>query len=236
MDEFFYHILNRGVEKRKIFLDKKDYLRFVHNLSDFNNLNYAFSYYNRRNSAMRKPNLQRQRKRQREEIVDVLCWTLMPNHHHILLRGKTEGGGSLFSKKLTSGYTQYFNRKNERVGVLFQGRSKIILVERDTHFLHLPFYILTNPLDLFQSDWRERGVKNSKKAFEFLENYQWSALLDLIGKENFPEVINKNLFFELFDTNEKRFKKDFVEWLESYDGEVDFEDFDEKFIHNSAMR
>ena len=110
--------------------------------------------------------------------------------------------------------------------MLFQGRSKIILVKHDAHFLHLPFYILSNPLDLFQPDWREKGIKNLKKAFEFLENYQWSALLDLIGKENFPEVINKNLFYELFDTNEKQFKKDFIEWLKNYDGEFNFEDFD----------
>ncbi|KKS57702.1 MAG: hypothetical protein UV22_C0015G0002 [Parcubacteria group bacterium GW2011_GWA2_42_35] len=92
----------------------------------------------------------------------------------------------------------------------------------NAHFLHLPFYILSNPLDLFQLDWRERGIKNPKKAFEFLENYQWSALPDLIGKENFPEVINKNLFYELFNTNEKQFKKDFIEWFKDYDGEFNF--------------
>jgi len=219
--------LTRGVEKRKIFLDKKDYLRFVHNLYDFNNINYAPPYYKRRKLAMRKPTQPVLRKnKEKKEIVEVLCWALMPNHPHIFLQEKIDGGASVFSKKITSGHTQYFNIRNKRIGVLFQGRSKIILVKHDAHFLHLPFYILSNPLDLFQPDWREKGIKNLKKAFEFLENYQWSALLDLIGKENFPEVINKNLFYELFDTNEKQFKKDFIEWLKNYDGEFNFEDFD----------
>ena len=140
----FFHILTRGVEKRKIFLDKKDYLRFVHNLYDFNNINYAPPYYKRRKLAMRKPTQPVLRKnKEKKEIVEVLCWALMPNHPHIFLQEKIDGGASVFSKKITSGHTQYFNIRNKRIGVLFQGRSKIILVKHDAHFLHLPFYILS---------------------------------------------------------------------------------------------
>lgn len=219
MEQHVFHILNRGVEKRKVFLVKKDYLRFVHNLYDFNNQNNVlFSYNRRRMSELRPPTIEQTR----NELVDVFCWSLLPNHHHILSQEKIEGGASVFSQKLTGGYTMHFNLCHQRSGCLFQGKSKIILVSSDAHFLHLPFYILSNPLDLFQFDWRERGIKNPKKAFEFLENYQWSALPDLIGKENFPEVLNKNLFYELFNTNEKQFKKDFIEWFKDYDGEFNF--------------
>ncbi len=216
------HVLNRGVEKRKIFLNKRDYLRFVHNLYDFNDTKNAISYSDRRRANL---DVACPRKKKGEALVDVLCWTLMVNHPHILVQEKIDNGVGRYSQKLFDGFTKYFNSINERSGVLFQGRSKRILVEHDAHLLHLPFYILSNPLDSFQPDWREQGIRNSKKAFEFLENYQWSALPDLIGKENFPEVINKNSFFELFDTNEKRFKKDFIEWLESYEGEFDFDEF-----------
>ena len=139
MEGNFFHILNRGVEKRKIFLDKEDYLRFVNNLYDFNDKERAFSYYKRRQKeklAMRKPTFKEER---REELVDLFCYSVMPNHHHILVLEKIDEGASVFSKKITSGYTQYFNLKNDRQGVLFQGRSKIILVERNPHFLYLPF-------------------------------------------------------------------------------------------------
>ena len=87
-----FHILNRGVEKRRIFLDEEDHLRFVNNLYDFNNKSVTIlSYLNRRSSpsAMRKPN---------DELVDILCWCLMPNHHHILVREKINRGASIFSK------------------------------------------------------------------------------------------------------------------------------------------
>ncbi len=200
------HILNRGVEKRKIFFTEKDYWRFIYNLCDFNDKNpVLYSYNDRRQylSAMRKP-----------KIVDIPCLCLMPNHYHILVQERIDDGASIFSKKLTSGYTQYFNLKNNRSGVLFQGRSKIILIKRDKHFIHIPYYIFSNPIKLIEPQWKERGIKNLKKVIEFLENYKWSSYSNVIGgKENFPFIINKKLFFEIFDTNEKQFKKDFIEWL-----------------------
>ncbi len=204
-----FHILNRGVEKKKIFLGDNDYFRFAHNLYDFNDRNLSlFSYFARRKfPAMRKPKIED------DKLVDVICWCLMPNHYHILVQEKIDGGSSMFSKKLSSGYTQYFNLKNKRVGVLFQGRSKIISIQRDEHFLHLPFYIFSNPIKLIEPCWKEKGIKKLNKVIQFLENYKWSSYSDIIGRENFPFIINKKLFFEIFDTNEKRFKKDFSEWF-----------------------
>ncbi|MBU2219244.1 hypothetical protein KKG15_02015 [Patescibacteria group bacterium] len=208
MKSDIFHILNRGVEKRKIFLDEEDYLRFVYNLYDFNDINNVVdSYYQRREKSLsdvRRPN---------NEIVDVLCWCLMPNHIHLLVQEKVNGGTSLYSKKIIGGYTKYFNDSNERSGVLFQGRSKIILIKKDKHFIHMPYYIFSNPVKLIESYWKEKGIKNSKKAIQFLENYKWSSFSDITGKDNFPFIINKKLFFEFFDTNKKQFKKDFFEWL-----------------------
>lgn len=203
------HILNRGVEKRKIFFTEKDYWRFMYNLCDFNDKDpVQYSYNDRRQyfPSIRKP---------KTKIVDIFCLCLMPNHHHILAQERIDGGASIFSKKLTSGYTQYFNLENNRGGVLFQGRSKIIPIKKDEHFIHMPYYIFSNPIKLIEPQWKERGIKDIKKVIEFLENYRWSSYLDIIGKENLPFVINKKLFFELFDTNEKQFKKDFIEWLAS---------------------
>ncbi|MBU1255683.1 transposase, partial [Patescibacteria group bacterium] len=147
-----YHILNRGVEKRKVFLNEKDYFRFVYSLYDFNNKDTtSLSYWNRRkyndHSAIRKP-----KKSKDNQLVDILCWCLMPNHYHILVQEKSDGGASMFSKKISSGYTQYFNLKNKRSGVLFQGKSKIIQIKQDDHFMYLPYYIFSNPIKLIEKE------------------------------------------------------------------------------------
>lgn len=205
-----FHILNRGVDKRKIFNGDKDYLRFAHNLFDFNTTeNVILSYYRRR------ANLSDVRRPTEEELVDVVCWCLLPNHVHILAAEKFPGAASIFSKKIFGGYTKYFNEQNKRSGVLFQGRSKIILVKREGHFLYLPFYIHLNPLDLFQSDWKEAGVKNTKRAMEFLEDYRWSSFFELNKRNDLSSIMNKKLFFEITDTNPKKHKKDLENWLEA---------------------
>lgn len=210
------HILNRGVEKRKIFLDNDDYLRFINNLSDFNDKNITLlSYKNRRKYFLDKTEFLN---RPKNPLVNIVCWSLMPNHYHILTIEKIRYGTSLFSRKITIGYTNYFNLKNNRSGVLFQGRSKIINISKNPHFRHLPFYILSNPLKLLQPNWKEKGIHDHKKTFEFLENYKWSSLPDILGKNNFPEIINKELFFDLFDMNAKQFKTEFKKWLIEYSG------------------
>lgn len=198
-----FHLLNRGVEKREIFLTNKDYFRFIDNLYDFNDIdNTIFKYHYRRKL-----------KKTKEKLVDILCWSLMPNHPHILSQEKIDGGISIFSKKIIGGYTKYFNDKNKRSGVLFQGRSKIIKITKDVHFDYLPFYIMSNPVKLIEPEWKEKGIRNFGKVINFLENYKYSSFLDLMGKDNLPLLINKTLFYDLFNTNEKRFKKDFIDWL-----------------------
>lgn len=212
----FFHIINRGFEKKNIFLSKEDYLRFTHNLQDFNNREVAFlSYKNRRKYSEVTP------PKETDKIVDVLCWSILGNHFHNMVKERCRYGASKFAQKITGGYTMYFNPRHQRSGTLFQGRSKVITVEREAHFLHLPFYVLANPLDRFQPKWRERGLKNINGAIEFLMEYRWSAFPDLMGKENFPKIINRSLFFELFDLNEKRFVNEFKEWLAGYENRPD---------------
>lgn len=217
-----FHILNRGVDKRKVFITNKDYLRFANNLNGFNTVKNVRPY-SERERCIKNVDVRRLRPID-EELVDVLCWSLMPNHPHILVLEKDDNNAGKFSRKVFDGYTRYFNENNNRSGVLFQGKSKIIPIQKDAHFLWIPFYIMANPLDMFQSDWRENGIKNPKKAFEFLMNYKWSSLQDLIGKDNFPDIIHKKLFYELYDTNEEDFKKEFIEWLEDFKGGYDLDE------------
>lgn len=123
----------------------------------------------------------------------------MPNHYHLLLSPIVENGIPLFMKKLNGGYAKYFNEKYApRSGALWQGGYKKVAIERDAHFLYIPYYIHFNPLDLAAPEWRERKIKNPKKALDFLATYRWSSHLDYLGKKNFPSVIDRVFFLKSF--------------------------------------
>src|SRR3989344_8067514 len=188
-----YHVLNRGVDKRNIFLDDGDYLRFIHNLFVFNDtapIDNAGHFFNQaKYRALRTPYIER---KPRELLVEILAFCLMPNHYHLMLRPLQDDGVFKFIKRLNMGYAKYFNEKYERSGALFQGRYKSIVVNNEAHFIHLPYYIHLNPLDLIVPEWRNREIKNLDKALEFLENYRWSSYLDYIGKKNFPSVTQRD--------------------------------------------
>ena len=199
LNNYLYHIYNRGTEKREIFSEEKDYIRFVHDLYEFNDLNtvlnvgHRFEIYGGSTSIYRgKRNL----------LVEVIAFCLMPNHFHLILRQLKEQGITKFMQKLGTGYTMYFNQKNQRSGALFQGRFKAILVDQDEYLLPLVSYIHLNPVELIESNWKERGVKDWEKTNEFLEKYRWSSYLDFIGIKNFPSVINKNFLLNYYKNGE----------------------------------
>lgn len=147
------------------------------------------------------------------KIVEILAWSLLPNHYHLLLQEKIDGGAIDFTKRIGNGYTKYFNIKNNRSGYLFQNSAKIIRVEKNEHFLYLPFYIDANPINLIEPDWENKGIKNKEKVIAFLKKYQWSSYQDHISDLNFSQITNRELFYDLFDNNSKDYKRDFLEWL-----------------------
>lgn len=200
-----YHIYNRGVEKRNVFMEDEDYLRFIHDLFEFNdqnpvlNMNYFF---NPQTMGVEHQYIQKERK-PRKLMVEILAFILMPNHFHLLLRQKKENGIVKFMQKIGGGYTNFFNKKYERVGSLFQGRFKAVLVSDEAHFIHLPFYIHANPLDLNYG---------SSSPIDFLKKYRWSSYLDYIGKENFPSITSRDFLLNFFGGEEK-YKKATEKWL-----------------------
>ncbi|MBI2056226.1 MAG: transposase [Candidatus Sungbacteria bacterium] len=212
-DDHIYHIYNRGVEKRDIFLSEKDYLRFILNLYEFNskapalNLGYQF------NRTPIEVRLQYPRK---EVLVEILAFCLMPNHYHLMVRQVIDQGITLFMRKLGTGYTNYFNTNYNRVGPLFQGKFKAILLEDEAHFIHLPHYIHLNPLDLTMPEWRNHNVTDFDKATMLLKNYRWSSLLDYIGIQNFPTVIARD-FLQDYVGSSIDFLNDMKSWVQNID-------------------
>jgi len=224
VNEGIYHVYNRSVEKREIFVDDQDRFRFIHDLFEFNDEAPAVNFYYKRpliQSYEAKPRKIEQQKR--KLLVEILAFVVMPNHFHLLLRQIKVNGISNFMHKLGTGYTMYFNQKYERAGSLFQGTYKAILVNQEAHFIHLPYYIHFNPLDLKFPEWRDREIKNYKQAMKFLENYRWSSFLDYIGKKNFPSVTQREFLNEFFEGPEN-YKKDAMKWLKEMDLE-EIEDF-----------
>lgn len=209
-----YHVYNRGVEKRSIFLSDKDYRRFIHNLFESNDeapvLNSGYNFVVGNESQL-KPNKGKKRKL----LVDIMIFTLMPNHFHLLLKQRIENGVVKFMQKLGTGYTMYFNKKYNRVGGLFQGSFKAVLVNKQAHFLHLPYYIHTNPL----KHYRGSTSIGNDGVIKFLESYRWSSFLDYIGIENFPKVTSRVFLLKFFGGSE-RYKENMLDWLKNRDDSI----------------
>jgi putative transposase len=212
-----YHIYNRGVEKRNVFSSDSDRLRFIYNLFEFNdtspaeNSGYSFQ--------TQKQNLGSQIiKDRRENLVEILCFCAMPNHYHLLVRQKIDGGITEFMRKIGTGYTNYFNKKYDRVGPLFQGKFKAIHINNDAQFLYIPHYIHLNPLDLVMPEWRSGQIKNIAKASQFLESYHWSSYLDYIGHNNFPAITSRDLILSLYRSPTSiGYKNEIEEWIQDPD-------------------
>ena len=183
-----YHVYNRGVEKRIIFLDDDDRFRFIHDLYEFNDSNPAFKYFGSSTSENKG----------RDVLVEILAFCMMPNHYHLMLRQVSENGITEFMRKIGTGYTNYFNKKYERVGSLFQGRYKMMLMKNEGRYINLPQYIHLNPLKIVTPGIKENGTKNFKKALNFLRNYRWSSYRDYIGIKNFPSLLNKKFMSEIY--------------------------------------
>ena len=135
----------------------------------------------------------------RKLLVHIHAFCLMKNHYHLLLSERVTGGIALFTRKLNGGYARGFNSTHKRIGVLFQGVSKKVRIERHAHFLYILHYIHLNPLDYLRDakQWRERdkgGIHNVREVLRYLDDYRWSSFLDYCGKKNFPSILETRLF------------------------------------------
>ncbi len=207
----YYHIYSRGVEKRKIFLNTKDYNRFV-----------ALLYIMNQNSSFRMDNFLRDNKnnlhnifkeKREKPLVSILGYCLMPNHFHIILYEHSEGGITKFMGKLLTAYSMYFNTKYERSGPLFTHPFRSEHISNEPQYLYIFSYVHLNPISLIDENWKENGVKNKREAKKFLESYEYSSYLDFLGKNRqevniidfslIPEY-TKNMEMD-FDSQEKAF-------------------------------
>jgi len=210
INEEFYHIVKRGIEEREIFLDEEDKLRFINSLLVFNDKNPT-PWQSRLFWEQRGPSSLGDYK-PKNPLVEIHVFTLMKNHFHLLLRQLIENGIITFMRKL-GGYAYYFNKKYERVGPLFQGRYKIKRIETEPQLKNNFVYIITNPIEIIEPEWKNWKVNNPQKAIQFLEEqYRWSSYWNYLGKQNFPSVTTQDFFLKLFSGKEG-IKKEIESWI-----------------------
>ncbi len=151
MAGYYYHIFNRGVDRQQIFFRPENWGYFIELI----------------------------RRYFQSVAADIIAYCLMPNHYHLLALLKTNQFSSEVMQPFSLAYTKAINRHENRVGPLFQGPFKAILVDRDEYLLHLSRYIHCNPVNA--------GLVNRA------EDWAYSSYRDYIGMRNGtlpkPEIV-----------------------------------------------
>ncbi|HCP08643.1 MAG TPA: hypothetical protein DIT25_02500 [Candidatus Moranbacteria bacterium] len=154
----YYHVYNRGVEKRDIFMDDYDRDRFLVSLKEFNQVEPILSLYISNKVPVGIRSLQKQK------LVEIVAYCLIDNHYHLILRQLTDGGISEFMKRVGTGYTGYFNHKYKRSGALFQGKFKSIHVDSNEYLLYLSAYVNGNYLVHGKSESKHTSLIEYEKG------------------------------------------------------------------------
>lgn len=162
IENAYYHVYNRGVEKRKIFIDRQDYGTFL----------YLLRYYL---EPLKNEDIKQTNRSLRKEI-SLLCYCLMPNHFHLLVKQHTINGMTKLLRAVCTNYVSYFNRKYSRIGPLYQGKYKAALIDNDPYLLHLSRYIHLNPIELDRvGPW---------KGSDPIEDFPYSTYTYYLGKKS----------------------------------------------------
>jgi putative transposase len=136
----YYHIFNRGNNKRTIFADDQDFSRFFQSMIDFNSIEPIGSIFE--NSF--KKDLLGGKASKSPELADFICYCLNPNHFHFVLKQLSDDGVKKFMHRIGTGYAMYYNKKYDCSGSLFQGKFKAIHIESNEYLLHLSAYVNLN--------------------------------------------------------------------------------------------
>jgi len=159
----FYHIYNRGVDKREIFSDSNDMERWFESIVDFNSVETIGSIYENQ-FVKNKEDVPIS-----DKLVNIVAYCFNDNHYHLLLEQVAEAGIEKFMHRLGTGYAKYFNNKNKRSGALFQSKFKAKHVDTNEYLLYLSIYVnLNNEVHqlgrsaskLIQSSWEEYTSSN----------------------------------------------------------------------------
>ena len=186
-----YHVFNRSVGQQNVFRNDGDYRRFFNLFSyyRFSNPKYRFSQYTRLPRSAQAEWHTRLIKQ--DQLVDILSFCIMPNHFHILLRQKVDGGIQRYSRVLQNGYAKYFNVKTKRFGAVFQAMYKAVQIETEEQLLHVARYIHLNPL-----------TSRVVSSISDLERYPWDSFAGYLGTVSM-DCLEQQTLISLVGTKDK---------------------------------
>ncbi len=196
----YYHVCNRSNDKGTIFMDSRDYARFLFYILfyqaavPFHNLGRYISHYVK-HSMFNIPETTID-EMGRKKIVGLSGFVIMPNHFHLLLQEGGNNGASQYLQRAQNGYAKYFNAKYAKRGHLFQGAFRAIPVDNDEQLKYLSAYIHRNPHEL--GKWKNKEI-----------SYPWSSYQDCVGKNRWGELLKPNIFLDQFSSPAQY--RDFVE-------------------------
>lgn len=194
----WYHCYTRGVDKRLVFRDRKDRERFLSLLFIANStegIHISNLRYTGFNSIAQHPSVLRRRSK---PLIELAAYCLMPNHVHIVAKEIVEGGIASFMQKVFTGYTMYFNKRNERTGALFSGTYKSKHIADDEYLKQLIGYVHMNPAELFDPGWK-RGSARLAPLKEQLLRYEYSSLRGFLNVSHPERAILGTEIFELYE-------------------------------------
>ncbi len=181
-----YHVFNRGVDKREIFSDAKDYERFLLSLNLLNDkydgLMIEWRDFKKSDPKAKLEDFLKLGFRKRAKLVDIIAYCLNPNHFHLILQQASDKGVEKFLHKIGVSHSKYYNDRHKRCGSLFQGAYKSILIDSNEYLLHLSAYVNKN---------------NFIHGYSNIKEWEYSSLPDYFGKRN-DGFLAKNIILDQF--------------------------------------
>jgi putative transposase len=194
-----YHIFGRGVNKEKIFIDDRDRVRFIFLMTHFQSPTriYNVSWYTE--SFIKRGSFSTREDRVKDILkkrsVELVAFSLMPNHFHILVQNLDDGVMSVYMHRVLTAYSKYFNTRYNKKGHVFHGPFGAVHVKNNNQLLHLSAYIHKNPKEL--KEWENN-----------YEKYPWSSYQDYIGLNRWGNFLSTDIVLKQFKDQTKY--KDFV--------------------------
>jgi putative transposase len=178
------HVVKRGGRGMEICRDANDRERFKRSLFYLND-EYVDPYWLTNTSNLALPN-RPVHWRDRTPLVEILAWTLMPNHFHILLKEITDGGIALFMQGLCGSMTKQYNVKYDETGSIFQGGYRGRLIDNDDYLRYvLPYIAVKNVFELYPGGLVS-AVRSFEKAWKWALAYPYSSLRSHASGESSP--------------------------------------------------
>lgn len=190
VSESYYHLYNRGVEKRLIFLDDIDYRIFLNLLKRHLNPALTRDRYNRPYKNL-------------SSDINLIAYCLMPNHFHLMVYQSNPSGITNLMRCVITAYSMSFNTRHGRVGSLFQDNYKAALIQDPSHLQHLSRYIHLNPLEISKSP----------------KLYPYSSYSYYLGQTP-PDWLRVDLGLEVFDKMNPKLYHDFMKGYDSNSCEI----------------